>query len=88
MVWLFFVCRIVEGIGPKIEELLNAGGINTWVELSKSKVPAIQTILDTAGANFRLADPDSWPLQAELANNGEWAKLKEYQDVLQGGRSS
>ncbi len=80
--------KIVEGIGPKIEELLNTGGINTWLELSKSKVPAIQTILDSAGANFRLADPDSWPLQAELANNSEWVKLKEYQDVLQGGRSS
>lgn len=31
-------------------------------------------------------DPTSWPMQAELAANGEWDKLKEWQDNAKGGK--
>ncbi len=79
--------KIVEGIGPKIAELLKDAGIDTWKKLAKSDPEEIQKILDSAGPAFRLADPKSWPVQAELADKGEWARLKEYQDVLQGGRA-
>jgi glycine cleavage system pyridoxal-binding protein P len=30
-------------------------------------------------------DPKSWPYQAELAQKGEWERLKEYQNLLIGG---
>lgn len=79
--------KIVEGIGPKIEKLLKDAGIDTWKKLSEADVGDLQKILDAAGPSFRLADPKSWPVQAELADGGQWAKLKEYQDALQGGRA-
>ena len=74
----------VEGIGPKIAGLLRDAGINTWRELANSQVSDIQAILDNAGSRFRLADPSTWPKQAEMAADGRWDDLEEYQDFLQG----
>lgn len=78
--------KAVEGIGPKIAELLNNDGINTWRELANSSAERIQGILDAAGPRFKLADPKTWPKQAELAADGKWKELQEYQDFLQGGK--
>ncbi|MGB3547492.1 MAG: helix-hairpin-helix domain-containing protein [Saprospiraceae bacterium] len=78
--------KVVEGIGPKIEGLLKAAGINNWRELAGTTVDRIKAILDEAGDRYRLASPDTWPRQAELAADGKWQELNEYQDFLQGGK--
>ena len=78
--------KIVEGIGPKIEELLHNAGIKTWKALSEASPASIKEILTAAGPNFQLADPETWPKQAELADAGKWAELEEYQSFLQGGK--
>ncbi len=78
--------KIVEGIGPKIEELLKNAGIMTWVDLAAAPVDRLQGILDQAGDAYRLAKPDTWPKQAELAANGQWGELKTYQEFLSGGK--
>ncbi len=78
--------KVVEGIGPKIEGLLKNAGIDNWSDLASSSVENLQTILFSAGDRYRLADPKTWPKQAELAAAGKWTELKEYQDFLQGGR--
>lgn len=78
--------KVVEGIGPKIEQLLNNAGINTWVGLAESSKETIQKILSDAGSRYKLADPSTWPKQARLAADGQWEKLEEYQDYLQGGK--
>ena len=78
--------KIVEGIGPKIEQLLKADGINTWSELALASVNKLQDILNKAGERYRLADPSTWPKQADLAAKGLWNDLSEYQDYLQGGK--
>ena len=75
--------KIVEGIGPKIEVLLANAGIDTWQQLSKTELSSIKAILQAAGPRYRLAAPESWSLQARLANNGEWSKLRQVQDKLQ-----
>ena len=80
--------KIVEGIGPKIEQLLKDGGINNWDDLSSASVKRIQEILDAAGDNYRLASPDTWPKQAELAATGKWSELSDYQDRLKGGKEA
>ncbi|AEE53873.1 helix-hairpin-helix domain-containing protein [Haliscomenobacter hydrossis] len=77
--------KIVEGIGPKIEDLLKGAGINTWEELSNTSVARLYEILDAAGENFRLAKPATWPRQAGLAADGRWEELKDYQDFLDKG---
>lgn len=78
--------KIVEGIGPKIEELLKNAGIRTWSDLAAAPAGRLQEILDQAGENYRLADPGTWPQQAGLAAEGRWQELKDLQDSLRGGK--
>lgn len=78
--------KIIEGIGPKIEQLLKDGGINTWAELAEAPVDRLKEILEAAGPRYQIHDPGTWPAQAKFAVQGEWDELKEYQDMLTGGR--
>jgi large subunit ribosomal protein L27 len=78
--------KLVEGIGPKIEELMHAAGITSWAELAAAPLEKLEAILDEAGPRFRIHDPATWSKQAEMANAGQWAELETYQDELKGGR--
>lgn len=79
--------KIIEGIGPKIAELLNADGIVTFRDLSKTGVDKLKQILDNAGSRYRMHDPTTWPQQAELAADGKMDELKELQNNLKGGKA-
>ena len=78
--------KIIEGVGPKIEELLNAAGIYTYGQLATTEMAVLRTILDNAGARFRMHDPQTWLIQADIADKGDRVKLKEYQEYLIAGR--
>jgi len=78
--------KVIEGVGPKIEQLLKDGGINTWAELAAADVERLKEILDAAGPRYQIHDPSTWPAQAKFAAAGDWDELKEYQDMLTGGR--
>ena len=78
--------KIVEGIGPKIEKLLKDAGVNNWAELASTPVDKLKSILADAGERYRLADPSTWPKQADLAATGKWSDLSDYQDYLDGGK--
>ena len=78
--------RVVEGIGPKIEEVLNNNGIHTWRELAATPVHNLDSILGRAGKRFQMHDPQTWPKQARFADAGKWDELREYQDLLLGGQ--
>jgi large subunit ribosomal protein L27 len=78
--------KIVEGVGPKIEQLLKEGGINTWEDLAGAAVDRLREILEAAGSRYQIHDPGTWPAQAKFAVEGKWEELKEYQDMLLGGR--
>jgi predicted flap endonuclease-1-like 5' DNA nuclease len=75
---------IVEGIGPKINQVLHAAGIQSLFQLSESEVADLKEILNAAG--LKLADPTTWPEQARLAIAGDLETLKALQDTLRGGR--
>ncbi len=76
----------VEGIGPKINEVLQAGGINTFAQLAEATPEAIKEMLDKAEGNFAAHDPGSWPKQAKMAADGKWDELKAWQDEHDGGK--
>ncbi len=78
--------KIVEGIGPKIEELFKTSGILTWKSLSETSVDRLKEILLKAGERFQMHDPGTWARQAKLAYEGKWQELKNWQDQLDGGR--
>lgn len=77
----------VEGIGPKIEQILNKDGIWTFTALAATTVDKLKDLLEAAGPAFRIADPETWPRQSELAAEEKWDELKEYQDFLAGGKT-
>ncbi|KUJ62927.1 hypothetical protein AR687_05910 [Flavobacteriaceae bacterium CRH] len=78
--------KIVEGIGPKIEELYHMAGIKSWLALSETSIHKSQAILDAAGENFAIHNPGTWAKQAALAYEGKWQELKDWQDALDGGK--
>jgi hypothetical protein len=78
--------KIVEGIGPVIEEVFHKAGVMTWKALAETSIERCRQILLDAGEKFRLHNPESWPKQCELAYMGKWSELKEWQDQLLGGR--
>lgn len=78
--------KIIEGIGPKIEELFKTSGILTWKSLSETSVDRCNEILDKAGDRFRIHDPGTWPRQSKLAYEGKWEELKKWQDSLDKGK--
>lgn len=78
--------EIVEGIGPKIAQVLKAAGIDTWLALAETSADKIREILDGAGSAFQMHDPSTWPAQARLAENGDLDGLKKLQDELNAGK--
>jgi len=76
----------VEGIGPKIAEILNNDGITTFAQLGKTSPEKIKELLLAAGNRFASHDPGTWPEQAQLAADGKWDELEKWQDELDGGR--
>lgn len=78
--------ELVEGIGPKIAELLIEHGILDLADLAAEPVERLREILGTAGRRFRLANPGSWPEQAALGAAGLWDALSELQARLKAGR--
>ena len=76
----------VEGIGPKIAELLNNAGITTFAQLADAKDEAIKEILAEAGSTYATHDPTTWNEQAAMARDGKWDELKAWQDELNGGK--
>lgn len=74
----------MEGIGPKVESVLNAAGVKTFVALAQADVEKLREVL--AAAKLQMMDPSGWIEQAALAAKGEWDALDKLQDELKGGR--
>jgi predicted flap endonuclease-1-like 5' DNA nuclease len=78
--------KLIEGIGPKVEELMNNAHIFTFEQLSNSSPAQLLEILRKAGQNFQMHDPTTWPEQAYLAREGKWTELEILKGKLKGGR--
>lgn len=77
----------IEGIGPKIEGLLNNKGIVSYRQLSDATIPFLENTITEAGPNFAThrGMTGTWPAQAKLADLGQWDELAKWQDSLKGG---
>jgi len=76
----------IEGIGPKISEILINNGITTFAQLAASTPETISGFLAEAGNRFKSHNPGTWPDQSKMAADGKWDELKKWQDELDGGR--
>ncbi len=75
---------ILEGIGPKVAQVLKEAGIATFAALAEADAAKVQDILNAAG--LQMMNPAGWIEQARLAAQGDMEGLKKLQDELQGGR--
>lgn len=76
----------IEGIGPKIEQVLADAGIITFAQLAATSAPRLREILTAAGSRYRITDPTTWPDQAALAAAGDWAGFNDLVGKLKAGR--
>ncbi len=75
----------IEGIGPKGAEALINAGLDSFEKLATAKPDAIKEILTAASSRMAHLDPTSWPKQAKMAADGDWDKLKDWQDKAKAG---
>lgn len=78
--------KVVEGIGPAIEKLLNNANIFTYEELASAKIADLDKILDDAGPRFRVHVPETWTDQAKLLRDGKMEEFQKLTEELKGGR--
>jgi predicted flap endonuclease-1-like 5' DNA nuclease len=76
----------IEGIGKKIETVLNKGGILSYKQLAKTTAKKLKQLLEDAGPKFSMHIPTTWPKQAKLAADGKWDELDNLQHKLKGGK--
>ena len=80
--------KLVEGIGPKIAELLNNAGITTFAQLAEATDETVQAVLTEAGPRFNSHDATTWNEQAALLRDGKMDEFKALTDRLKGGRDT
>ncbi len=79
---------MVEGIGPRIAQLLHERGLTTWWALANSDVELLRSVLVEAGPKFQIHDPRAWPQQARLLASGQWDKFATLAAALRHGHPS
>mgnify|MGYP000235538884 FL=1 len=57
--------KVINGIGPKMEKLLNEAGIFTYLQLSKAAIKDLTPILEAAGPRFKTQNPADWKKEAK-----------------------
>jgi len=77
--------QVIEGIGPKMEELLKENGIGNWSQLAETDQGHLKALLEGADPKFRIIDPGTWPIQAGFAAARSWDELIAYQRSLSQG---
>ncbi len=75
----------IEGIGPKAAEALSNAGIDTFAKVAKADADKMKEVLTEASSRMAHLDPTSWAKQAQMAADGKWDELKEWQDSVKGG---
>ena len=76
----------IEGIGPKIAQVLADAGITTFAALAGTSAGRLREILNAAGSRYRITDPTTWPEQAAHAAAGEWDKFNDLVVKLKAGK--
>ena len=71
--------QLIEGVGPKMNQLLIKEGIKSWTELASYSPGEIRGLLDKHGDKYKILDVRTWSKQASYASKGQWEKLIQYQ---------
>lgn len=74
--------KVIEGIGPKIEGILNKAGYVTWQDLANADLDALQNIMHDAGPRYRIHSPQTWQNQIQMCIDKNWQGLIDFQQQL------
>lgn len=77
---------VISGIDRDVATVLRHHGIATWARLGDTEVGELRRMLDQAGPMFHRCQPGTWPIQARLLAEGEWAAWRHLADGLRDGR--
>lgn len=75
--------QIIEGVGPKIEALLNRQGIDTFKKLSMTSFQELSVFLRLEGVDeSSIRSSETWPIQASIVAVGKIEYLKDFKFQL------
>jgi predicted flap endonuclease-1-like 5' DNA nuclease len=75
---------IIEGIGPRVNLIMEGAGITSFAQLAGTDVDRLRQILRDNG--IEVLNPETWPEQARLAADGRMDELRELQGRIKNGR--
>jgi hypothetical protein len=75
---------VLEGVGPKVAQILAEAGYATFADLANADATEVDKILDSN--RLQMLDSVGWIDQAKLAAAGDMEGLAKLQDELKGGR--
>jgi predicted flap endonuclease-1-like 5' DNA nuclease len=73
---------IIEGIGTVMDNLLKENGITDFTSLASTSETELRNMLDKYGNKYRIINPKTWPLQADLARKKKWDELMTFQKEI------
>ncbi len=76
---------IIEGVGPAVTDFLHSIEIRTFTILAAADAAELKAQLKARRNN--IADPTTWPQQAQLVVDNDWEALKQLQATLKKPRS-
>jgi predicted flap endonuclease-1-like 5' DNA nuclease/prefoldin subunit 5 len=71
--------KLIDGISPRIEALLQEADITTFRKLSTATAEELHSFLSISGITCTIAQAQYWLQQASLAAAGLWTALKKLQ---------
>ncbi len=77
--------EIIEGIGPKMAQVLIDNGVITFAQVAAASVDELTAMLKASGGRFSLASIATWAEQAALLRDGKMDEFKKLTDELVGG---
>lgn len=77
---------ILEGVGPKIQDALNAAGITTFTQVATLTPEELEHIVKVEAGVRMVGSADTWPKQARYVVEGDLRGFQEYLKQLIGGR--
>ncbi|HES58352.1 MAG TPA: hypothetical protein ENO21_02870, partial [Firmicutes bacterium] len=74
----------IEGIGPKSAEALVTSGVSTYRTMASMTPEALEDAVKSKKVRL-VGSTSTWPMQAELAANGEFEALDALKGRIKGG---
>jgi predicted flap endonuclease-1-like 5' DNA nuclease len=69
---------VIHGITPGVAQMLIDAGITSFRQLAQTNLRTLENMMINSGMPY--SDPQTWPEQARLAEEGRWDELDTYRE--------